>query len=86
MFVRQEHSKCHPFSSEWLSPEVKRKRCDSMQTQQGWAKISRRPDSPHFQAILQPRVNWLTLQSKDTEDALMNSAEGFFMYESLQCF
>ena len=42
--------------------------------------------SSHFRAILQPWVNRLTLQSQDTEYALVDSAERFLVYESLQCF
>src|SRR6266700_1255237 len=37
-------------------------------------------------AILQPGVNGFAFQRQHTKNALMYSAEGFFVYESLQCF
>ena len=37
-------------------------------------------------AVLQPGVNGFALQCQHTKNTLMNSAEGFFVYESLECF
>ena len=37
-------------------------------------------------AVLQPWVNRFAFQRQHTKNALVNSAEGLFVYESLQCF
>jgi antirestriction protein ArdC len=34
----------------------------------------------------QPWINWFALQGEHTKNALVNSAEGFLVYEPLQCF